>query len=62
MQARLVEGPRRVGVVRRPVWATAAGERNVAIGHPTADNALEFTFRRGDPVCKRLVSTPGLRA
>jgi hypothetical protein len=44
------------------VWAAGAGKRNIAIGHPTADNALAFTFRRGDPVYKRLVSTPGLRA
>lgn len=44
------------------VWASGAGERKIAIGQPTDDNALEFHFRRGDPVYRKLVSTPGLRA
>jgi hypothetical protein len=44
------------------VRAHGAGERNVAIGHPTDDGALTFAFPRGDPVYKQLVTTPGLRA
>ena len=37
-------------------------ESKACFGLPTDDNALEFRFRRGDPVYRRLVSTPGLRA
>jgi hypothetical protein len=43
------------------VWAAGGGESKIAYGLPEGD-ALKFRFGRGDPVYKKLVSTPGLRA
>jgi hypothetical protein len=43
-------------------WASGAGQRQIARGVPGADGSLHFQFRRGDPVYKQLVSTPGLSA
>jgi hypothetical protein len=44
------------------VWAAGGGQSKVAYGLPAGGDALEFRFGRGDPVYKKLVSTPGLRA
>jgi hypothetical protein len=44
------------------VWAAGGGESKIAYGLPAGGDALEFRFGRGDPVYKKLVSTPGLRA
>jgi hypothetical protein len=44
------------------VWASACGESKVTFGLPAGGDALKFRFGRGDPVSKKLVSTPGLRA
>jgi hypothetical protein len=47
----------------RTVWAAGAGQSQVAFGLPTDDDAaLEFRFHVGNPVYRKLVSTPGLRA
>jgi hypothetical protein len=43
------------------VWASACGEGKVTYGQPTGGDALRFRFGRGDPVYRKLVSTPGLR-
>jgi hypothetical protein len=44
------------------VWAAGGGQSKVAYGLPAGGDALKFRFGRGDPVYKKLVSTPGLRA
>jgi hypothetical protein len=44
------------------VWASACGESKVTYGVPAGGDALKFRFGRGDPVYRKLVSTPGLRA
>ena len=44
------------------VWASACGQSKVTFGLPAGGDALKFRFGRGDPVYKKLVSTPGLRA
>jgi hypothetical protein len=44
------------------VWAAGDGKSNIALGHPTADNALAFRFKTGDPTYQNLVTKPGLRA
>jgi hypothetical protein len=44
------------------VWASGAGQSQIAHGQPTDDGALAFTFRTGDPVYRKLVGSPGLRA
>jgi hypothetical protein len=44
------------------VWASGGGQSKVAYGLPAGGDALKFRFTRGDPVYKKLVSTPGLRA
>ena len=49
--------------IARPPWAHGAGQSQVAHGLPTDDHAaMEFRFRRGDPVYRKLVSTPRLAA
>jgi hypothetical protein len=44
------------------VWASACGQSKVTYGLPAGGDALKFRFGRGDPVYKKLVGTPGLRA
>jgi hypothetical protein len=44
------------------VWASGGGETKIAYGLPAGRDGLKFQFGRGDPVYKKLVSTPGLRA
>jgi hypothetical protein len=44
------------------VWASACGQSKVTFGLPAGGDVLKFRFGRGDPVYKKLVSTPGLRA
>jgi len=44
------------------VWATGGGESKIAYGQPAGGDALKFRFPRGDPIYRKLVSTPGLRA
>ena len=57
---RALDGP--AGIARTP-WAHGAAEAQVAFGVPTDDSsALEFRFHVGNPVYRKLVSTPGLAA
>ena len=44
------------------VWASACGQSKFTFGLPAGGDALKFRFGRGDPVYKKLVGTPGLRA
>lgn len=44
------------------VWADAPDQRQIARGQPEDDGSLRFTFAKGDPVYRALVSTPGLSA
>jgi hypothetical protein len=45
------------------VWASGGGETKIAYGLPGDDGtSMRFRFSPGDPVYKKLVSMPGLRA
>jgi len=44
------------------VWARGAGKDKVAQGIPGDNGTLQFRFGKGDPVYRKLVSTPGLTA
>jgi hypothetical protein len=45
------------------LWAAGGGgQSKVAYGLPAGGDALKFRFGRGDPVYRKLVSTPGLRS
>jgi hypothetical protein len=46
----------------RTVWASGGGSSRIAYGLPEGADALAFRFGIGDPVYRRLVSTPGLFA
>jgi hypothetical protein len=41
------------------VWAHGAGQDKIVYGLPGADGTLRFRFSLGDPVYRKLVSTPG---
>jgi hypothetical protein len=44
------------------VWASGAGESQIAYGMPARDGAMRFRFHDEHPAYRKLVSTPGLRA
>jgi hypothetical protein len=46
----------------RTVYASGGGVSQVAYGLPVGGDALSFRFDRGNPVYRRLVGTPGLKA
>jgi hypothetical protein len=44
------------------VWAHGPGRRKIARGLPAGDGTLLFRLKRGDPVYRELVITPGQSA